>query len=63
MQDETRSSAGGSGAVERVARAATASSKAPDWLAQVIGIIADHADEIPPLPDDRVGLPEFIYRH
>jgi hypothetical protein len=44
-------------------RRLAAASKAPNWVSETVLRIAERADEIEPLPDDRASLPEFIYRH
>jgi len=37
--------------------------RGPSWLGHVLVLMAQRTDAIPPLPDDRSELPEFIYRH
>jgi hypothetical protein len=49
--------------VQRLHKIATESENAPTWLRNILTRIAEHADHIRPLPDDRTVLPEFIYRH
>ncbi len=62
MSDPSRdisSTAGARLLAEREKRAA----KAPGWLRDVLVLIAQDADKIEPIKDDRTQLPEFIYRH